>query len=175
MDRCRPWSAVPRSSVYPTTRTLPRPLRANSLATCRMRARAPGRRFALSLPNRTVASIRALAPRRVPSTITVPSSEETPVCRSTLGASRSFTGPGLVSAHAGATPVTRSRLSAAAPTATKAGALSGLDERDIGDGAELRDLDADGGQFGRRGGEDHRDPHRVGLIQSFVVRGAGAD
>src|SRR5215207_7394945 len=103
-----------------------------------MRAAAPGRRWALSLPNRTVASIRALAPRLVPSTVTVPSSEETPVCRSTLGVSRSFTGPGIVSAHAGATPVTRSRLSAAAPT-TLAGLLRGLDERDFGDGAELRD------------------------------------
>src|SRR5829696_7890578 len=146
MDRCRPWSAVPRSSVYPTTRTLPGPLRANSLATCRMQARAPSRSWALSLPNRTVASIRALAPLRVPSTVTVPSSEETPVCRSTLGARSSLTGPGVVSAHTGATPVTRSRPSAVAPTAptaTQAGALSGLDERDIGDGAELRDLDAD--------------------------------
>src|SRR5829696_4045944 len=116
-----------------------------------MRARAPGRSWALSLPNRTVASIRAFAPLRVPSTVTVPSSEETPVCRSTLGASRSFTGPGVFSAHAGATPVTRSRLSAAAPTATQVGAPSGLDERDIGDGAELGDLDADRGQLGRRG------------------------
>src|SRR5829696_5101233 len=140
-----------------------------------MRARAPGRSFALSLPNRTVASIRALAPRRVPSTVTVPSSEESPVCRSTLGVSKSFTGPGVVSAHAGATPVTRSRPSAATPTATKAGAIRGLNERDIGHGAELRYLDTDRGQLGRRGGEDHRDPNRIGLIQDLVGRGAGAD